>query len=111
MLFTTLHWAIFLLTVFVLYHLVAAPVRKWLMLAASIYFYASWSAPYLLLIGSQLLVDWSCGWMLGRTRDERRRKGILAASIIANLGVLCVFKYWGLLSRTLAEVGIHLPEV
>src|SRR5204863_1310250 len=74
------------------------------MLIASVLFYASWSVPYLSLIASQLVVDWTCGYLLSRTDAPPRRKGILAVSIIVNLSVLCIFKYGGLFSQTFASV-------
>lgn len=109
MLFTSLEWAVFLLVVFAAFHLVSARARPWLMLGASVVFYASWSVRYLLLIGGQLLVDWSCGYLLSRTEAPLRRKLILTTSIVVNLGVLCVFKYYGLFSRTVASFGVDLP--
>src|SRR5579859_2858697 len=111
MLFTSIHWVVFLLATFVVYHVSPDKLRRWLMLVASIYFYASWSAPYLALIGAQLLVDWTCGFLLSRTALPRRRKLLLATSIVANLSALCVFKYYGFVARTLAPLGIHLPAV
>src|SRR5690349_18335291 len=111
MLFTSLHWVVFLLATFLVYHLAPARLRRWLMLVASIYFYASWSPPYLALIGAQLLVDWTCGFLLFRTQAPRLRNILCATSIVANLGALCVFKYYALLARTLVPLGIHLPPV
>jgi D-alanyl-lipoteichoic acid acyltransferase DltB (MBOAT superfamily) len=111
MLFTSLHWIVFLLVVFVVFHAAPGRWRRWLMLGASIYFYASWSAPYLLLIFGQLLVDWTCGHLLGRTEDPRRRKRLLLTSIVVNLSALCVFKYYGFFARSLSALGLHLPVV
>jgi len=112
MLFTSLHWIVFLLCVFLVFHLAPPTWRRWLMLAASVYFYGSWSAPYLLLILGQLLVDWTCGYLLGRTLDSGRRKWILATSVILNLSALAVFKYFGFIARTLGfttTVNLTLP--
>jgi D-alanyl-lipoteichoic acid acyltransferase DltB (MBOAT superfamily) len=115
MLFTTLHWILFLFVIFTAFHLVGERARKWLLLGASLYFYASWSAPYLLLIGAQLAVDWSCGFLLARSdgraalrapgsagwaRVRRWRRLLLGASVTVNLGVLVLFKYAAL---------FHLP--
>lgn len=109
MLFTSLHWLVFLLAVFVVFHLSPARWRPWTMLAGSIYFYASWSAPYLALILGQLLVDWTCGYLLARTDDQRRRKRLLLTSIVVNLSALCLFKYYGFFARSLTAVGVQLP--
>ena len=111
MLFTSLHWLVFLLVVWLAFHATPARWRPWTMLAGSVYFYASWSAPYLALIGGQLLVDWWCGYLLGRTDDPGRRKRLLVTSIVVNLSVLCLFKYYGFFARSLNGLGLPLPVV
>jgi alginate O-acetyltransferase complex protein AlgI len=111
MLFTSLHFIVFLTVVFVTFHLAPPRWRRWVMLAASIYFYGSWSAPYLLLIFGQLMVDWTCGLGLGRTQAPRARKLLVATSVVINLGALCVFKYYGFIARTLEPFGLHLPAL
>jgi alginate O-acetyltransferase complex protein AlgI len=112
-LFTSLHWVVFLATVFVVYHAAPIPMRRWTMLAASIYFYATWNAKFLALIGLQLLVDWTCGALLARVTTQGSRKLIVAASVVVNLSSLCVFKYYGLFSRSLAALGVpvHVAEL
>lgn len=110
MLFTSFHWLLFLLGTFLVYHAIPRGVRRWFMLASSIYFYSTWSAIHLLLIGGQLLVDWTCGHFLGKTEAASTRKRILAASVCINLGVLCIFKYYELFSGTLRGLGLPLPE-
>ena len=112
MLFTSLHWIVFLVATFVAFHLAPPAWRRWLMLIASAYFYASWNARYLLLIFGQVVVDWTCGFLLGRTEDPLRRKLIVAASVTINLGVLLVFKYFGFVARTLgvsSQLDLLLP--
>lgn len=111
MLFTSLQWLVFLVCVFVLYHSVPRSLRRWLLLLSSIAFYASWSVPFLLLIGMQLLVDWTCGYLLGRTNAPAWRRAVLACSITINLSSLCVFKYASFISLTLRSFGLDLPVV
>jgi D-alanyl-lipoteichoic acid acyltransferase DltB (MBOAT superfamily) len=111
MLFTSLHWLVFLGVVFVGHHLAPPRSTKWLMLLASIYFYSSWSVPYLSLIFGQLCVDWLCGHFLGKTDATAKRKQIVAVSVAINLGALCVFKYYGFIARTIASMGLALPPV
>ena len=90
MLFTSIQWLVFLAIVFVGYHCLPTRARQWFMLGASLYFYSSWSAPFLLLIGGQLLIDWTCGYILARTDDPRQRKLVVTASVAVNLASLCV---------------------
>ncbi len=109
MLFTSLQWLAFLLGFFVVYHALPVRLRRAGMLVASLYFYSTWSAIHLLLIGGQLLVDWTCGHLLGKTERPGRRKAIVAASVVINLGVLCVFKYYDLIAHSLGGLGVRLP--
>ncbi len=111
MLFTTLHFAAFLLFTFLVFHLVPGRFRRAVMLVSSVYFYASWSVPYLALIAAQLCVDWSCGYWLSRSESTSRRKWIVVVSLVVNLSSLCLFKYYGFFLRTLDAVGFHLPPL
>jgi D-alanyl-lipoteichoic acid acyltransferase DltB (MBOAT superfamily) len=110
-LFTSLQWLVFLGIVFVGFHLLPRRARPWFLLASSVFFYASWSAPYLLLIGMQLLVDWTCGFLLSRSTAPGARRLILACSIVINLSSLCVFKYAAFFGRTLNALGLPVPVV
>ena len=109
MLFTSIQWLVFLAIVFVGYHCLPTRARQWFMLGASLYFYSSWRPPFLLLIGGQLLIDWTCGYILARTDDPRQRKLVVTASVAVNLASLCVFKYLGFITRSLNAVGMAIP--
>lgn len=109
--FTSLQWPTFLMCFFVVYHAAPIAARRWAMLVASLYFYSTWSAIHLVLIAGQLLVDWTCGHLLGRNEDPATRKRIVAASVVVNLGVLCVFKYYALIAQTGNALGLHLPDL
>lgn len=87
---------------FVLFFLVVIGVRsviqnfsaeKWFLLIASYVFYMSWSIPCGLLILATSLIDYFVGVGLEKVQDQRRRRLLLVASIVANLGVLAFFKY------------------
>jgi D-alanyl-lipoteichoic acid acyltransferase DltB (MBOAT superfamily) len=109
MLFTSLQWLVFLLTVFILYHIVPIRFRRWVMIGSSFVFYSSWNWRYLPLLIAHILVDWTCGRLMGNSADPGRRKQILILSIIFNLSSLAVFKYYGLILSSLTALGIHLP--
>jgi alginate O-acetyltransferase complex protein AlgI len=110
-LFTSLHWVVFLAVVFVVYHVAPPRFRRWAMLASSVYFYASWSAPFLALIGFQIFVDWTCGFLLNKTEDIRRRKLVVAMSIVINLSSLAFFKYYAFVASSLSALGVQLPAL
>ncbi len=67
--------------------------RVWWLLAASFYFYASWSRPLALLIVASTLVDYFIGRGLEALQSSRLRRALLLLSLTANLGLLCYFKY------------------
>jgi D-alanyl-lipoteichoic acid acyltransferase DltB (MBOAT superfamily) len=50
MLFNTTQFFLFLAVVLVLFYTAPRPWRKYLLLAASYYFYASWNAKFILLL-------------------------------------------------------------
>ncbi|MEM7155860.1 MAG: MBOAT family protein [Myxococcota bacterium] len=68
--------------------------RLGIVLLASTIFYGAWSVAFLGLIAISAAVDFSCGLALGSDRLRRRRL-VLAASMITNLGILGYFKYAG----------------
>jgi D-alanyl-lipoteichoic acid acyltransferase DltB (MBOAT superfamily) len=96
----------------------AAALRGWnarknLLLVASYLFYSAWSPVFtLLLIGSSVL-DWLLARTISRSATKVRRRSLLIISLVANLGVLAVFKYGPFLHTNLAvlleSMGVHLP--
>jgi alginate O-acetyltransferase complex protein AlgI len=67
--------------------------KAWLLLC-SYAFYAAWDWRFLGLIALSTLVDYAAGRGMGGTRDAAARRAWLIASLVANLGVLGLFKYW-----------------
>lgn len=116
MTFTTLIFAMFLPVVWSLYWLLGRRrPQNLLLLSASYFFYGWWDYRFCgLMLGSSLL-DYFIGRSLDRTDDARKRKALLTASIFANVGVLCIFKYSGFFLdnlRTLTEsAGLDLGDL
>ena len=83
--------------------------RLGVLLVASVVFYGAWSVELLGLIAISAAVDFACGLALGSARVRRRRL-VLAASVITNLGILAYFKYAGFFVRNLqALLGDAVP--
>ena len=72
-------------------------LRNLFLLAASYFFYMCWNPKYALLMLFSTLVTWGAGLLLPRAKTLRGKKGVVAACLAANLGVLAVFKYGGFL--------------
>ncbi|MBU0552205.1 MBOAT family protein [Myxococcota bacterium] len=96
MLFNSLEYVTFLLTIFALYWALVRHARLALalLLGASLLFYACWNPHYLILIVASSLIDFIVGGRIARTEDAKRRKRLLWTSVAYNLGVLALFKYF-----------------
>ncbi|MBU1432763.1 MBOAT family protein, partial [Myxococcota bacterium] len=94
MIFTSPQFVLFFVIFFLIYGALEGRARKWFLLIASYYFYASWNTAFLLLIIASTLVDFYVGARLADSEDEQRRKRLLILSIVINLGALGFFKYF-----------------
>jgi alginate O-acetyltransferase complex protein AlgI len=100
--FNSYEFALFLPVVLLWYHsLRSHRARLWLLFVASSIFYASWSPAYLLLLYASVVVDYWVGRAL--VSHENRRRAILLASLVVNLGVLAIFKYADFIVQNLAH--------
>lgn len=98
MLFNSATYLGFLVLVVLLHWRIPKSWRPVFLLAASYAFYASWSAPYLLLILALTVANYGIGLIqAGRTP---RSRGLAATGIALNLGALATFKYLGLLDES-----------
>src|SRR4051794_3172536 len=113
--FNSLHFVWFFLVVYALYRLLPHKGQNWLLLVASYYFYAAWDYRFVALLGASTLVDYSCGRLLGRVQDDRRRRLIMWLSIGFNLTLLGFFKYFNFFADNLqalfATVGWRVDFV
>lgn len=97
MLFNSFEFLVFLVIVFTLYWAVPREkinTQNALLLVSSYIFYGWWEWKFLILIIFSSFVDYFIGNFLGKTEDERKRKLLLALSLIINLGLLGIFKYY-----------------
>ena len=93
MLFNSLEFALFFPAVLLLYF--ASPGRyRWLvLLLASCAFYMAFVPLYILILALTIVVDYAAGLLIARATGGAR-KAWLGLSLVANIGVLAVFKYW-----------------
>src|ERR1700735_3892088 len=92
MLFNSFEFLIFFLSVTILFFLLPHRFRWILLLGASCCFYAFFIPVYILILLFTILVDFCAGILIENT--GRHKKLWLICSIIANIGVLCFFKYY-----------------
>jgi alginate O-acetyltransferase complex protein AlgI len=106
MLFPTTDFAIFFAVVF-LAHWLLNPFRtrwKLFMVAASYVFYAWWDWHLVWLLGLVTVIAQAGALWVARQEGERARRAALTVSVIATLGPLLWFKYYGFLSLNLENL-------
>lgn len=101
MLFNSIHFLFFFLIVTSLYFSLPHKFRWFLLLLASCYFYMAFIPVYILILGGTIIIDYFAGIWLEKT-NGKRKKYFLIASVIANVGVLAVFKYYNFLNENLS---------
>ena len=89
----------------------ALPYRaRWIsLLAASCLFYMAFVPAYILILLFTILIDYVAGLLIERSGGKIRRTW-LAASIVGNVGVLAVFKYFDFANANLESLS-HLFHV
>jgi alginate O-acetyltransferase complex protein AlgI len=102
MLFNTTGFFVFLAVVLALFYSAPLPWRKYILLVASYYFYASWNPKFIVLLLTLTAIDYTAGMWLEKVSAARARKMVLILSLTANLGFLGFFKYYNFLGRNLA---------
>jgi D-alanyl-lipoteichoic acid acyltransferase DltB (MBOAT superfamily) len=118
MYFNSLHFVAFFVVVLGLAGLLRKRVcaRNVFLLIASYYFYACWDWRFLSLILISTLVDYFCGLAMNAQQVDpdrppprtRRRKLILLASLVTNLGLLGFFKYFDFFATSAARLLTNL---
>lgn len=104
MVFSSLEFIfVFLASVLAVYYLVPPKASNIVLLLFSLVFYG-WGEPvYIFLMIATITVDYICGYIIGRDLDSKpkRAKVTLIVSIVINLALLGVFKYYDFFAGTL----------
>jgi D-alanyl-lipoteichoic acid acyltransferase DltB (MBOAT superfamily) len=103
MLFNTVEFFVFFPVVTILYFTLPHRYRWGLLLVASCYFYIRFIPAYILILFLTISIDYIAGIAIENSRDGRR-KLFLVASILANIGVLAIFKYFNFMNDNLEAV-------
>lgn len=97
MLFNSIAFLVFLPTVFFLYWFVFKKnihLQNILILISSYIFYGWWDWRFLSLILISTIIDYYIGLKISSSEKKQQKKGFLWISILFNLGLLGVFKYY-----------------
>jgi D-alanyl-lipoteichoic acid acyltransferase DltB (MBOAT superfamily) len=92
MLFNSFEFLVFFPTVVIVYFLLPYRFRWVLLLPSSCYFYMAFVPVYILILFFTILIDYWAGLAIEKAQG-RKRKRLLAVSLVANIMVLAVFKY------------------
>ena len=108
MLFNSLQFAIFLPVLMAIYYL--TPFRhRWLpMLLGSYTFYMCWNPAYIVLIIASTAVDYFVALRMGSEDREPHRRRLLAISLVFNLGLLFLFKYFNFFTENVNQMFAYL---
>jgi len=112
-LFNSHEFLLFLPIVFLLYWFVFVQSLRWqniLVLVVSYFFYGWWSWKFMLILALSTLLDYIYGFYVAST-NKKKAKLFLWLSIINNLGILGIFKYYDFFAlqfqRALEVLGVH----
>ncbi len=104
MLFNSLEFLIFFITVVSVYFVTPQKYRCILLLCASYYFYMCWRVDYIVLIITSTLIDYFVGIQMGKAKSKAKRKKYLIISLFTNLGLLFSFKYFNFFNDSLRYI-------
>jgi alginate O-acetyltransferase complex protein AlgI len=106
MLFNSFEFLIFFPIVFIVYWLLNKDLKKQniLLLISSYVFYAWWDWRFLSLIIISSFIDFTAGSKIFNSKTEKQRKNWLLVSLIANLGLLSVFKYYNFFAESFSDL-------
>lgn len=106
MLFNSLEFLFFLPIVIFLYFAIPHRFRWILMLVASYTFYMFWRVDYSLILIFSTIIDYVCGRMMSRLSFENPyRKVWLWISLVSNLGILFIFKYFNFFNSAAKDLA------
>ena len=104
MLFNSFDFLLFFITITVLYFTIPFKFRWFLLLVSSCFFYMFFIPKYILILFFTIIIDYFAGLQLEKIQNKRHKKVFLIASLIANIGILVIFKYYNFLNDSITTV-------
>jgi alginate O-acetyltransferase complex protein AlgI len=101
MLFNSLHFFVFFIIVTSMYFALPYNKRWLLLLLSSCYFYMAFVPIYILILGFTIVIDYFAGIFIENAQGKRKRL-FLICSLIANVGVLAIFKYFNFINENIS---------
>lgn len=117
MLFNSIEFLIFFPIVTALFFILPHKIRWALLLSASCFFYMFFKPEYILILIFTIIVDYYAGILIENEQDKIKKKRYLIASLVANIGVLAVFKYYNFINGNITGIASllgfknHIPAL
>lgn len=105
MLFNSIEFLFFFIVVTTLFFVLPHKARWILLLAASCFFYMFFRPVYIFILFFTIVIDYFAGIYLEKTEDPVSRRWLLILSLLANIGVLVVFKYFNFINANVTGLG------
>jgi alginate O-acetyltransferase complex protein AlgI len=104
MLFNSIQFLLFFPIVTILYFVLPHKLRWIMLLVSSCIFYMSFIPKYILILAFTITIDYFVGVILERI-DTGRKKIFLVISILSNIGILFVFKYFNFFNSNFGRIA------
>lgn len=101
MVFNSIHFLVFFLVTYGLYHCLDHRWQNRMLLFASYVFYGSWDWRFLSLLWLSTIIDYLCGRKIHKSKDRTHKKQWLIVSLLVNLVILGFFKYYNFFAESL----------
>ena len=75
------------------------------LLTSSLLFYAGWNYRFLALILFSTIIDFYLGIVIEKSREKKQKKNLLLLSLLSNLGLLFIFKYFNFFIESFLTVS------
>ena len=105
MLFNSFSFLLFFPIVTAAYFMLPARFRWMMLLIASSIFYMFFVPEYILILAATIVIDYFAGILIERENEQKRKRKWLIASIVANISVLFVFKYFNFFALNFNELA------
>jgi alginate O-acetyltransferase complex protein AlgI len=107
MIFNSVTFILFLFLVVSAYWLLPQKIKMWMLLISSCIFYGFWRWEYLSVMFVSALTDYFTAIQIDKTpiENKRKRKQLLAITLIVNLGLLGYFKYLYFFTENINSFG------
>ncbi len=113
MVFSSLEFLFLYFAVTILiYYLVPNALRNLVLLVVSLAFYG-WGEPvYIFIMLFSIILDYTCGYFVGKYRDTNKKKArlFMIISAVVNLSILCFFKYYTFIIENLQLIPLDFLQ-